>query len=175
MLKDSDLARFVSSLLPTAMKRGFVHRTIIAFNAATMHDFIKRSKSINEGTLAHILPALLEPLHQSQKKTVKDAVVRCLGHNPVLVIQMIDDPQQLGSYILLASLSQKCKFSPAALQVVVGEIVSAFHLVRPDQLVQTLVAVCGPQDVLEKLPGEVVKGILGIPYVFNVCITLNLG
>ena len=75
---------------------------------------------------------------------------------------------KLGSYILLASLSQKCKFSPAALQVVVGEIVSAFHLVRPDQLVQTLVAVCGPQDILEKLPSEVVKGILGIPYVFNV-------
>jgi U3 small nucleolar RNA-associated protein 10 len=78
MLKDSDLARFVSSLLPTAIKKGVVHPTIIAFNAATLHDFIKRSKSIDEGTLAHILPALLEPLHQIQKNTVKDAVVRCL-------------------------------------------------------------------------------------------------
>jgi len=76
MLKDSDLARFVSSLLPTAIKKGQVHSTIIAFNAATLHDFIKRGKSINEGTLAHILPALLEPLHQNQKNTVKDAVVR---------------------------------------------------------------------------------------------------
>jgi U3 small nucleolar RNA-associated protein 10 len=80
MLKDSDLARFVTSLLPTAMKKGLVHRTIIAFNAATLHDFIKRSKSIDEGTLAHILPALLEPLHQPKKNTIKDAVVRCLPY-----------------------------------------------------------------------------------------------
>ena len=73
---------------------------------------------------------------------------------------------QLGSYILLASLSQKCKISPAALQVVVAEVVSASHSVRTDQLVQTLVAVCGPQDVLEKWPNEVVKNILGVSYVF---------
>jgi len=74
---------------------------------------------------------------------------------------------KLGSYILLASLSQKCKFSPVALQVVVAEVVSASHLVRTDQLVQTLVAVCGPQDVLEKLPNEVIKNILGISYMFS--------
>jgi len=50
---------------------------------------------------------------------------------------------------------------------VVAEVVSASHLVRTDQLVQTLVAVCGPQDVLEKLPNEVMKNILGISYVFS--------
>jgi U3 small nucleolar RNA-associated protein 10 len=76
MLKDPEIARFVTSLLPTAIKKGLVHPTIIAFSAATLYDFIKRSKSIDEGTLAHILPTLLEPLHQTQKNTVKDAVVR---------------------------------------------------------------------------------------------------
>jgi len=82
------------------------------------------------------------------------------------MIYTIDIFNKLGSYILLASLSQKCKFSPAALQVVVADAVSASHSVRTDQFVQTLVAVCGPQDVLEKLPSEVVKSILGVPYVF---------
>lgn len=171
MLKNSDLARFVSSLLPTAIKKGLVHQTIIAFNAATLHDFIKRSKSINEGTLAHILPALLEPLHQTQKNSVKDAVVCCL----FFMNSVIDIFNKLGSYILLASLSQKCELSPAALQVVVGEIVSASHSVRTDQFVQTLIAVFAPQDPLEKLPSEVVKSILKMPYVLGIHPTLNLG
>jgi U3 small nucleolar RNA-associated protein 10 len=90
-----------------------------------------------------------------------------------LVIQLIDIFNKLGSYILLSSLSQKCQFSSAALQVVVGEIVSASHSVRADRFVQTLVAVCGPQDVLEKLPSEVIKGIIGIPYVFDIGTTMT--
>ena len=76
MLKDSELARFVSSLLPTAVKKGLVHRTLIAFNTATLHDFIKRSKSLDEGTIAYLLPDLLEPLQQKPEHVTKDAVVR---------------------------------------------------------------------------------------------------
>jgi hypothetical protein len=75
MLKNQDLARFVASLLPTAVKKGLTHHVLLAFNAATVHDFIKRSKTINEGTVAYLLPALLEPLHQKPKKLSKDAVV----------------------------------------------------------------------------------------------------
>jgi U3 small nucleolar RNA-associated protein 10 len=82
---------------------------------------------------------------------------------------IIDFFDKLGSYILFASLSQKCRFSPAALQVVMGEIISASHSVRTDQFV----AVCAPQDALEKLPSEVLKGILGVPYGFDFCTTLN--
>ncbi len=82
---------------------------------------------------------------------------------------IISDPVlQLGSYILLASLSQKCQLSPAALNVVVGSIVSSSYVVREDQLVYTLVAVCEPQDALKKFPDDVVKNILRIPYVLNV-------
>jgi len=75
MLKNQDLARFVVSLLPTAIKKGLTHHVLLAFNAATLHDFIKRSKNITEGTVAYLLPALLEPLQQKPKKLSKDAVV----------------------------------------------------------------------------------------------------
>lgn len=88
MLKNSDLARFVVSLLPAAVKKGLGHRVLFAFNAATLHDFIKRSKSMSEGTMAYLLPALIEPLQQKGKKLVKDGIVsihlccilHCLTH-----------------------------------------------------------------------------------------------
>lgn len=75
MLKDSDLTRFVTSILPVALNKGLGHRTLIAFNAATLHDFIKRSKSVDDGTVAFLLPALLKPLTKKQKHVVKDVVV----------------------------------------------------------------------------------------------------
>jgi U3 small nucleolar RNA-associated protein 10 len=62
MLRNTDLARFVAALLPDSIKEGYCHRTLVAFNAATFHDFITRSKSLDEGTLAFLLPALLQPL-----------------------------------------------------------------------------------------------------------------
>ena len=75
MPKNQDVTRFVVSLLPTAIKKGLIHHVLLAFNAATVHDFIKRSKTINEGNVAYLLPALLEPLQQKPKKLSKDAVV----------------------------------------------------------------------------------------------------
>ena len=74
MLRNSDVARFVTSLLPSAMKEGRCHRVLLAFNAACLHDFILRCKSFDEGTLAYLLPALLEPLQHLP--VIKDAVVR---------------------------------------------------------------------------------------------------
>jgi U3 small nucleolar RNA-associated protein 10 len=55
------------------MKEGRCHRVLLAFNAACLHDFILRNQSLDEGTLAYLLPALLEPLQQIP--VVKDAVV----------------------------------------------------------------------------------------------------
>lgn len=77
MLKNTDVARFVASLLPTAMKGGYSHRVLLAFNAASLHDFIMRSSQLDEGTVAYLLPALLEPLRNASR--VKDAVV-CTPH-----------------------------------------------------------------------------------------------
>jgi U3 small nucleolar RNA-associated protein 10 len=75
MLKNQDLARFVVSVLPNAIKKDLSHHVLLAFNAATLYDFIKRSKTITEGTVAYLLPALLEPLQQKPTKLSKDAVV----------------------------------------------------------------------------------------------------
>ncbi|KJA24974.1 hypothetical protein HYPSUDRAFT_200217 [Hypholoma sublateritium FD-334 SS-4] len=52
MLKNTDVARFVALLLPIALKKGVTNPVLTAFNAATLHDFIKRSKSLTEGTVA---------------------------------------------------------------------------------------------------------------------------
>lgn len=55
----------------------YVHRTLLAFNAATVNEFIKRSKKLDEGTGVMLVSALLEPL-QSQKgeeAISKDAIV----------------------------------------------------------------------------------------------------
>lgn len=75
MLKNSDASRFITSLLPSALKGGYTHRTLLAFNAATLHDFIARSKTLDEGTLAYMLPALLEPLQHRADIPLKDAIV----------------------------------------------------------------------------------------------------
>jgi U3 small nucleolar RNA-associated protein 10 len=73
MLTNTDLARFVSSLLPAAIAQGHAHRTLVSFNAANLHDYITRSKILDEGTLAFLLPAILEPLQH--KSASKDLIV----------------------------------------------------------------------------------------------------
>jgi U3 small nucleolar RNA-associated protein 10 len=63
------------NLLPTAIKASSSHHTLLAFNAATIHDYLTRTKTLDEGTLAHLLPALIEPLQQ-RSDIIKDAIVR---------------------------------------------------------------------------------------------------
>ena len=75
MLRNADLARLVTSLLPTALKNGVSHRVLLAFNAATLHEFITRSKELDEGTMAYLLPALLEPLQQKSLAPSQDSIV----------------------------------------------------------------------------------------------------
>lgn len=74
MLRNSDVARFVASLLPSALKENRLHRVLLAFNAATMHEFIFRNKTLSEGTMAYILPAVLEPL-EKRPDASRDAIV----------------------------------------------------------------------------------------------------
>lgn len=76
MLRNTDLARFVTALLANAIKGGYSHRCLFAFNAATLHDLIIRSKTLDEGTLAFLLPALLEPLSNRTDASLKEAIVR---------------------------------------------------------------------------------------------------
>lgn len=65
----------MTSLLPTAIKEGHSHRVLLAFNAATLHEFLRRSRDLDEGTLAYLLPAFLEPLKHGPQSG-KDAIVR---------------------------------------------------------------------------------------------------
>lgn len=80
MLRVPDAARFAVALLPTALKKGYVHRTLIAFNAACMHEFLSRSAVLDEGTVAYVLPALLEALSQRAEQPSTEAIVRTLTH-----------------------------------------------------------------------------------------------
>ncbi|KAF9468309.1 hypothetical protein BDZ94DRAFT_1246474 [Collybia nuda] len=145
MLRNSDVARFVTSLLPIAMKGGFSHRVLLAFNAASLHDFILRSRALDEGTLAYLLPALLEPLQHVPN--VKDAV--------------------LGSYILLSALSHKCQIAPVALKTIVNAMTNCADGVLPAHFVNSILAVCERQPLLERFSDGTVKRIMRIPGVIG--------
>lgn len=83
MLKpnNDDLSRFVGSLLPTAVKTKSgvaIHRGLIAFHTGTLLDFVrastqKRKGALDEGTLAWVLPAALEPLEYCSSLAVESS------------------------------------------------------------------------------------------------------
>lgn len=57
----------VCSFLLTVALDSHPHRTLLAFHAATIHDYISSIPSLGDGVLAFILPSLLAPLQSSQK------------------------------------------------------------------------------------------------------------
>ncbi|RDB23790.1 U3 small nucleolar RNA-associated protein 10 [Hypsizygus marmoreus] len=140
MLRSTDVARFVTSLLPSALKAGRCHRVLLAFNAASLHDFISRTQVLDEGTIAYLLPALLEPLRQVSP--IKDAV--------------------LGTYILLTSLSQKCQIAPAALNIILGAMANCTNQISAKQFTNAALCVCEPQVELESFSDGTLKSILQI-------------
>lgn len=71
MRKNVDLTRFVVNLLPDSYTGDsklktipMVHRTLLAFNLATLLEFITRvdDNGLDAGTMSFLLPALLTPL-----------------------------------------------------------------------------------------------------------------
>ncbi|KAG5644278.1 hypothetical protein DXG03_008763 [Asterophora parasitica] len=140
MLRNTDVSRFVTSLLPKALKEGHSHRVLLAFNAACLHDFVSRSQELNEGTVAYLLLALVEPLQQ--KPAIRDAV--------------------LGSYVLLSALSQKCHLAPAALSAIVNTMTSCAEQVSPKQYINAILSVSEPQAELESFSDGTVKAIIHI-------------
>jgi U3 small nucleolar RNA-associated protein 10 len=163
MLRNPDASRSITSLLPNAIKGGYAHRTLLAFNAASLHDFILRSKTLDAGTVAYLLPALLEPLqnHSSEVNfSLKDSIVRsfsstrhaCSGNFP-----------QLGSYILLSALSQKCHLTPKAVKAIIGAMAGCAHQVETRQFINAAISVCEPQAELDHFSNSTVKHILRLP------------
>ncbi|KAH9943771.1 hypothetical protein B0H21DRAFT_877669 [Amylocystis lapponica] len=152
MLKNADLARFVSDLLPAALKEGGAgsHRTLVAFHTGTLLDFIARQQSLDEGTAAYVLPAAMDPLsiNPDADPQFKSANVQ---------------EYLLGSFLLLAALAQKCSLSAKALKGIASAVSSCADRVSPKQCVRVLLAILAPQNELEKLPRGVVDSLLGIP------------
>ncbi|KAK7055439.1 U3 small nucleolar RNA-associated protein 10 [Favolaschia claudopus] len=139
MLKNSDATRFILDLLPAAVNKKTSHRTLLAFNAATIHDYLTRIKALDEGTLAHLLPALLEPLHHRSEVT-KDAI--------------------LGSYILLSALTQICQLTAAALRAIIAAMASSARRVSTTQFVNAVISVCEAQEQLDTLTDGAGKSVL---------------
>ncbi|KAF7307826.1 U3 small nucleolar RNA-associated protein 10 [Mycena kentingensis (nom. inval.)] len=142
-VENSDARRFIVSLLPGAIAGGYVHHTILAFNAATLHDYLIRAKTLDEGTLAHLLPALVHPLQHWSDAVGTDAV--------------------LGSYILLSALSQTCRLTPAALKALLTSMSRVAIHVQTKQFVNAVVSVCAAQDELDTLDEKMVKNLLNLP------------
>ncbi|KAF9268872.1 hypothetical protein L218DRAFT_536645 [Marasmius fiardii PR-910] len=137
MKKNSVVARHISSILPNAIREGRSHRTLVAFNAATLHDFITHSDTIDESCTSYLLPALVEPLKSDSSKDVI-----------------------LGSYILISTLSQKCNLTPAALKALLVSMILCAHKVGVTQAVNALISVCEAQEILDELPNHAVKSFL---------------
>ena len=79
---NSDFARFVSSLLTSAVQENAsaaLHRASIALHTGILLEFLKRSGakisglSLSEGTLAWVFPAALEPLIACSNVELKGA------------------------------------------------------------------------------------------------------
>ncbi|KAF5392137.1 hypothetical protein D9757_003220 [Collybiopsis confluens] len=177
MLKEGDLARFVVGLLGDAMKgvkdgvfsNGKFYRTLVAFWAATMHDFViaTSAKGLSEGTSALVFAAVLEPLGilkmKAQGKTRSSKRYEGIERDTVFT-----------SYILLATLSSQSpgSLTPAALRIIISGIVGAAAPgtgIGAQQLVKTLVAICSAQDellendVTSKKDEEILDKILAVP------------
>ena len=161
MLKNSEVARFIATLLPAAIKSGHSHRTLLAFNAATLHDYLAHVKKLDDGIAAFMLPALLEPL-QNSEESPKDAIV-CI--RPVNIHHLAYSSPQLGSYILLATMSHKCPLTPAAIKVIVVAMTTCAQRVSAKQYISAVVSVCEAQREIEALFAENTKSVLAIPYV----------
>ena len=101
MVRNVVVARFVASALPKAVKHRTAHRALVAFHTAALFEYISRIKAPDDGVLAFLLPAMLEPL-QHQAGT-KDVVVSALSH-PQLGIS-----QAFSAFKLCAPLSAVTK------------------------------------------------------------------
>ncbi|EGO02920.1 hypothetical protein SERLA73DRAFT_102973 [Serpula lacrymans var. lacrymans S7.3] len=149
MVDNADVGRFVAALLPNAMKGFASHRTLLAFNSATMHDFLARMPVLDEGSLAFVLPAFLTPLQSARGEP-----------NAIL-----------GSYILLSTLSHKTPLTSAAMSAIIGAMANAAASKNAQNqsrqltahFVKSTVAICSPQEEVPAFNAGVEITCLKIP------------
>lgn len=168
MLTKPDITRFVAGILPTVLKEHStgVHRALIAFHTGTLLEFVAKCKTIDENVMTVLLPAAMEPL-QSDSPIKRALLQETIVSRRSFVLTSVADTRwaQLGSFLVLAAISQKARLTPKAVKSILTAVVGCAERVSPKQLIRTLVGICAPQDQLEKLPSSVVKALLTIPYV----------
>ncbi|PCH43122.1 hypothetical protein WOLCODRAFT_121527 [Wolfiporia cocos MD-104 SS10] len=152
MMKNTDLARFVSGLLPRILQEGGAgaHKTLVIFHTGVLLNYIARSKELDEGTMAHLLPAAMEPLQLGADVEAKI--------KPAIIQESI-----LGSLLILAAMSQKAFLTQKALKAVLTSVASRADRISAKQLVRSLLCILAPQDELEKLPRVLIASILSKP------------
>ncbi|KAI0354312.1 hypothetical protein OH77DRAFT_530067 [Trametes cingulata] len=154
MLKTLDVARFASGILPAVLKdhSAGVHRALIAFHTGVLLEFVARSTILDENIMAILLPAVMDPLQTagSPETTIKPAMLQ---------------ESILGSYLILAAVSQKAHLTTKAIKSLLRAVTDCAERVSPKQLVRTLVSICAPQDELERMPGSVVKTLIAVPRI----------
>ncbi|EKM52689.1 uncharacterized protein PHACADRAFT_101069 [Phanerochaete carnosa HHB-10118-sp] len=165
MLKptNTDLARFVGSLLPStinATSAAAVHRALVAFHTGTLMDFVKRMRDLRSGpldeeTLAWVLPAAMKPLQACTELEVESA-------KDALVSEVV-----LSSYLLLSALAHTCPLSSKALSAILKTASSCAPRVSPKQLIRTLASICASQELsaVSPLSKTVVKTVMRLPGV----------
>jgi len=163
MVQDTDLARFVSSLLPNAHKGGYSHRVLLAFNIGVMHEYMVKCKVLDEGIVTFVVSALVEVLKGGSDVNV--VVCGFLPSFPSLFSFVMT--LQLGSYVLLSTLSQKCRLSPKATKAIIGAMAESAPRVSTGQFIKAAVAVCEAQEEVDELGDGVLKKVLKLPYVVD--------
>lgn len=144
MVRNVAVARFVASALPKAVKDRTAHRALVAFHTAALFEYISRIKAPDDGVLAFLLPAMLEPLqHNAAQAGTKDVV--------------------LSNYVLLSVLSQKVVLQGPAIKVILSVMASCSSKVAPQQFMKAALSVLSPQDQLDDLPDAFVQVVLGLP------------
>ncbi|KAJ3761867.1 hypothetical protein EV360DRAFT_36877 [Lentinula raphanica] len=180
MLQHGDVARLVVRLLGEALKGpkdgsfsgGKLFRTLVAFWAATIHDFIlahgsNGAKGMSEGTSVLVFAAVIEPLSVIPK--VKAKMSSRSGNS-----KSYDGAERdaiLTSYILLAALSSRVphSLSSAALKVILFSMIDAAapgSSISAQHLVKTLVAVCATQNELvdSDVSEDMLDKLLAVPH-----------
>lgn len=86
MVQDTDLSRFVSSLLPSALQGGYSHRALLAFNIGVMHEYIVRCKILDEGIVGFVVSALVEALKGGSDGNVVVRALKSIGSSNLLTV-----------------------------------------------------------------------------------------
>ncbi|KAI0311668.1 hypothetical protein OF83DRAFT_1068421 [Amylostereum chailletii] len=150
MQRNTDVMRFVASLLPTAIRENYTHRTLLAFHTGVVLDYVARAKLIDDGISAALLPTMIEPLETNESKQGSVGLSRDIV---------------LSSYLLLSAFSQKCHLSSKATKTILAALVSCAEQVTTKQFVTAALSVLGPQDRLNSLPREVIAKMLDLPEI----------